>query len=299
MAKSSYNTTYSTIGKYTYFIWANDNSQNSNISSNYTFIIKDGIKPEIKDIVDFPDPQQMGGWVNISCRVTDNVEVGDVRINVSYPDGLKINVTMDDTGNKYYYNETYHIPGIYTYFIWANDSSGNNNKSSSHEFVVENTSHILHLLKGWNLITLPFENNYNVSSLYNAIEECSIILSWNASIQDFELYVPGSPYDFEIEDGYGYFIGMNNNSIFSLNGFPITNVSINLSIGWNCLGWFKENETNASSLYNAIDNCTIVLKWNASLQNFELYVPGAPDFLIKRGEGFMVAVTQQSIWYGG
>ncbi|HEC82555.1 MAG TPA: DNRLRE domain-containing protein, partial [Thermoplasmatales archaeon] len=47
------------------------------------------------------------------------------------------------------------------------------------------------LYKGWNLITLPVENEYNASSLFNNIGGCSIILSWNASIQDFIIYVPG------------------------------------------------------------------------------------------------------------
>ncbi|HEC75690.1 MAG TPA: PKD domain-containing protein, partial [Thermoplasmatales archaeon] len=154
------------------------------------------------------------------------------------------------------------------------------------------------LYKGWNLITLPCKNSYNASSLFNDIEGCSIILSWNASLQDFMLYAPGSPYDFAIEDGHGYFVGMNHDSIFSLVDSPIQSVNVTLYIGWNMLGWFKENETTASSLYNAIENCSIILSWNASLQNFELYVPGTPDFVIKQGDGFLVAVGEQSIWHG-
>ncbi|HEC75946.1 MAG TPA: M20/M25/M40 family metallo-hydrolase [Thermoplasmatales archaeon] len=154
------------------------------------------------------------------------------------------------------------------------------------------------LNEGWNLITLPVENNYTASSLFNDIEGCNIILSWNASVQDFIIYVPGSPYDFPIENGHSYFIGMNNNSIFSLTGVPITNVSINLFVGWNCLGWFRNNTVNASSIYNAISNCSIVLKWNNSKDDFNLYVPGADDFIIKRGDGFLIAVSEESIWHG-
>ncbi|HEC77005.1 MAG TPA: DUF2341 domain-containing protein [Thermoplasmatales archaeon] len=154
------------------------------------------------------------------------------------------------------------------------------------------------LNQGWDLITLPCENEYNASSLYNAMEGCSIILSWNASMQDFEVYVPGSPYDFAIEDGHGYFIGMKNDSIFSLVDTPIENVSIPLYIGWNILGWFKSTPTNASTLLNSIQGCNIVLRWSANIQDFELYVPGANDFVITRGDGFLVAVDEQSIWHG-
>lgn len=79
----------------------------------------------------------------------------------------------------------------------------------------------------------------------------------------------------------------------------LENVSIPLRIGWNMLGWFKENPTNASSLYNAIQSCNVVLGWNASIQDFNFYVPNTPyDFEIKQEDGFLVAVSEQSIWYG-
>ncbi|HEC82812.1 MAG TPA: hypothetical protein ENI53_02890 [Thermoplasmatales archaeon] len=124
-------------------------------------------------------------------------------------------------------------------------------------------------------------------------------MSWNATAQDFILYVPGRPYDFEIENGRGYLVGVTDNVIFSISGIDIVSVSVPLKIGWNMLGWFKQNETTASSLYNAIENCSIVLKWDAIQQDFILYVPGSPyNPKITRGDGFLVAVTEQSIWYG-
>ncbi|HEC77199.1 MAG TPA: PKD domain-containing protein, partial [Thermoplasmatales archaeon] len=174
-----------------------------------------------------------------------------------------------------------------------------NGHNNSVVFTINSSLFSFFLYRGWNLITLPCENNYNASSLYSTVGGCSIILSWNGSLQDFILYVPGSPYDFEIENGHSYFIGMRNDSIFSLVDASISFVSVPLCIGWNCLGWFKENETTASSLYNAIDNCTVVLKWDASIQDFDLYAPGIPDdFVISRGDGFLVAVSKQSIWHG-
>ena len=156
----------------------------------------------------------------------------------------------------------------------------------------------INLSAGWNLVTLPIENNYTASTLLNDIEGCSIILKWNASLQDFDLYAPGSPNDFEIEDGYGYLIAVDNDTNFSMSAMPVTTVAIYLYPGWNMLGWFKEEQTNASSLYENITSCSIVLKWNTSIHDFDLYVPGVPDFSIKRGDGFLVAVDGQSIWHG-
>ncbi|HEC82450.1 MAG TPA: hypothetical protein ENI53_01010 [Thermoplasmatales archaeon] len=65
------------------------------------------------------------------------------------------------------------------------------------------------------------------------------------------------------------------------------------------LGWFREEQTTADSLLNSIQGCNIILRWNASIADFDLYAPGVPNnFVIKRGDGFLVAVNEQSIWHG-
>ena len=159
---------------------------------------------------------------------------------------------------------------------------------------------------GWNLITIPVENNYTASTLYGDIPDCNIILGWNASLQDFDIYVPGSPYDFPIENGKGYFIGIaenvtTNNVTFNVTGLPIENVSIPLVTGWNMLGWYHEQPTTGRSIYENITGCTTVLTWNTSMYppSFDLYAPGVPyNPSINQGDGFLVAVTQPSIWHG-
>ncbi|HEC76484.1 MAG TPA: hypothetical protein ENI33_04410, partial [Thermoplasmatales archaeon] len=366
--------------------WSDDQSDNDVYQATY-MVVNDTTSPYIANVTANPSIQDVGGYVNITCDVIDNIAVNEVRINITYPDESKHNFSMNE---GYYFNQTYSMAGIYYYFVWANDVFNNSNFSSTYNFTITQQPSIDYIIltfetkneiydcnistnlsfnvyasafnntfgfiefvdanwsilnygtnatinatqgknilfssgwndglailtaeyngcndsvvftinsslfsfilyKGWNLITLPVENEYNASSLYQDINECSIILSWNASIQDFIIYVPGSPYDFAIEDGHGYFIGMKNDSIFSLAGIPIQTVNITLSIGWNMLGWFKQNETTADSLLNSIQGCNIVLRWNASIQDFELYVPGANDFVITRGDGFLIAVTE-------
>lgn len=148
-------------------------------------------------------------------------------------------------------------------------------------------------------MTIPCQNTFNASLLYMAIPYCQIILSWNASEQDFIVYLPGSPYDFAIEDGKSYFIALKFDTLFSIPDIPIENVSILLYRGWNMLGWFGEQAIHVSSLFENISYCIAILKWDNEKQNFMLYVPGSPyDFIIRRGEGFIVAVSEQSIWHG-
>ncbi|MEW6070299.1 MAG: PKD domain-containing protein, partial [Candidatus Thermoplasmatota archaeon] len=126
-----YNTTYSIAGGYSYYIWAVDTSGNGNISVVYQFTItiavEDITPPEITDIQANPSTQAQGGWVNITCEVTDNVAVNKVGINITSPGdfdykGLMLRVAGTDI---YYYNATYSVLGTYNYLIWANDTSGN------------------------------------------------------------------------------------------------------------------------------------------------------------------------------
>jgi len=159
--------------------------------------------------------------------------------------------------------------------------------------------------KGWNLITIPCKCNLTASSLGNLIPNCSIIIKWNATLQQFQSYLVGiSPpeYDFEIKQGIGYFVYVNNDTTFSIIGLPISNVSVPLHIGWNLIGWFKNETTTASLLGQNITNCSIISKWNASLQQYQSYLVGISppeyDFAIKQGMGIFIYTNEESIWHG-
>ncbi|HEC82848.1 MAG TPA: hypothetical protein ENI53_03070 [Thermoplasmatales archaeon] len=297
-----YNTTYSLPGNYVFNIWARDVNGNVNNSCcpSY-FYINDILPPEITSVNAMPSIQDFGGYVNITAEVTDNVGLNVVKVNISLPDGSCMNETMTNIAGTdiYYYNTTYTMGGTYTFYIYGEDLNGNHNISLPSTFEILGLQYTFYLLEGWNLITLPVENDYTASSLLADIPGCNIILRWNASVGDFDLYAPGVPNDFAIEDGHGYLVAVDNDTTFFIEGNIIESVSVPLSIGWNMLGWFRSMPTNASSLLNSIPGCTIVLKWNASVGDFDLYVPNSPNnFNVQQGDGFLVAVNQESIWHG-
>jgi hypothetical protein len=76
------------------------------------------------------------GWENITCNVTNPIGVHTVKINITYPDDTKYNITMTKQGDIYYYNTTFSIYGNYCYFIWANDTYDNKNTSSVYYFLM-------------------------------------------------------------------------------------------------------------------------------------------------------------------
>ena len=122
-----------------YIISANDTSNNWNNTGVKDITISDNDKPEISNVEAYPNPQETGGYVNISCDVTDNVAVSVVKVNITYPNGSKINESM--LGGSYY-NATYTQLGTFYYFIWANDTSGNGNISAVYNFYIHDSTFV-------------------------------------------------------------------------------------------------------------------------------------------------------------
>ena len=193
-----------------------------------------------------------------------------------------------------------YAPAYYEFYSKAIDHLNNTEGYDDIEAIayVPIKTFTFELGEGWDFVTIPCENEYNASMLYSSIPGCNIILKWNNSKDDFDVYVPGSPCDFNIEDGIGYFVAISYNTFFAIEDVSIASVNITLLVGWNSLGWFKEEQTNASDIYNSIAGCNIVLRWNNSKNDFDVYVPNAPDFVIEQGNGFFVSVSQQSQWHG-
>ena len=137
-----YNSTYTLVGTYYYFIWANDTSDNGNKSDTYSFEIQDTTPPDISSIQAFPSHQEAGGKVKVLAMVTDNVAVANVFLNITYPDSSTENFSIfqNKTGNTYYSERTYDQLGTYTFFIFAIDSSNNKRTSSSYTFEIEDNT---------------------------------------------------------------------------------------------------------------------------------------------------------------
>ncbi|MEW6070689.1 MAG: NosD domain-containing protein, partial [Candidatus Thermoplasmatota archaeon] len=102
-------------------------------------ITLDTTPPEITDIQAIPRTQTEGGWVNISCKVVDNIGVAEVRLNIAGPTPFTpVNITMTKVAGMdiYYFNMSYSVLGNYSFYIWANDTPSNQNKSAVYYFEI-------------------------------------------------------------------------------------------------------------------------------------------------------------------
>ena len=129
-----YNSTYSVIGTYHYFIWANDTSSNSNVSGLYEFTIaNDTFPPQFLNIsislsVIPEDTDGIPLWgekTNISANITDENEIISVKINL--------------TSLGYGIFSMNHINGSNIWYIETNASIG----SAIHN----GSSYVMHMLE--------------------------------------------------------------------------------------------------------------------------------------------------------
>jgi hypothetical protein len=173
----SHTANYNDLGTYQYVIWANDINGNWNNEGPNTFTINDADGPFFDNILDIPDPQENGGNVNISVDVTDDFAVDSVYVNITYPGGTSVNVSMDIGSNdNWFLNTTLDDIGIYSYTIYANDVNNNWNSTSSGTITIQDTDGpILD-----NLIHTPdpAENGDDVNVTVDVIDDVDVGEVW-------------------------------------------------------------------------------------------------------------------------
>jgi len=131
-------------GIITYFIWANDTSGNENMTQMYIISVTGDTEPP--EILHTPvTSAETGQTITISAKVTDNVAVDKVRINYTDTAGVSHNESMTLTGGLHEYDIPAQIlPGTITYFIWANDTSDNENATQTYIIqVAQTTCHVI------------------------------------------------------------------------------------------------------------------------------------------------------------
>ena len=96
--------------------------------------------PEILDARAEPDPQDVGGYVNISAAVVDDKGLDYVVCLILDPDMKELeNLTMEynSSADRFYRERSYGEVGTYQYTIWAYDSWGNANWTTGTFEIVE------------------------------------------------------------------------------------------------------------------------------------------------------------------
>ena len=285
-----------------------DQQVSNNKAVGIVEVFQDVSAPVVSGVHASPDVQVSGECVNVSCVVTDETVVDSVFVAVSGPVGFSpVNVSMvSGGGDVFYYEDVYVVEGNYSFFVWAEDTSGNSVTTGSFSFCIVNDSYesvSLSLSVGWNLMTVPVEKEWYASDLASEVVGCTSVSKWNASLQTYDTFIVGGPpsFDFPIVEGHGYFVDVDESSMVTMVGLPIEDVNVSLDVGWNLIGWYHDFNTTASSLAGNISGCTSVSKWNATMQTYDTFIVGGPpsfDFTVSCGMGLFVEVNETSYWNG-
>ena len=217
------------LGNLVYKVQVNDTSSNYVRGGQQSKSVTDNDNPQITDVSATPSTQDVNGYVNITAVVTDNIAIGEIFLNITYPDSSiqNFSITANKTGNTYYCNKTYTTLGIYTYFIWVDDSSDNSVISTTNTFVIgEQTSPQISNIAittsspldtnssfGWINITCDVTDNIAVDevslNITNPDGSCNNV-SMNAGAEDSYYY--NSSTAFSTYGNYSYVIWANDTS---------------------------------------------------------------------------------------
>jgi len=132
-----YNSTYSDMGDYTFFISASD-TNNTAISNIYHFSIVDIQLPEILD--NTPETAYKNETFTFNATVTDNIQVSGVWVEYWYETENHTNISMNNIDEDSW-NKTITIPSnfdILHYIIHAKDTSNNWNHTEIKSIILEN-----------------------------------------------------------------------------------------------------------------------------------------------------------------
>jgi len=217
------------LGNLVYTVQVNDTSSNYVRGGQQSKSVTDNDNPQITDVSATPSTQDVNGYVNITAVITDNIAIGEIFLNITYPDSSiqNFSITANKTGNTYYCNKTYTTLGIYTYFIWVDDSSDNSVISTTNTFVIgEQTSPQISNISittsspldtnssfGWINITCDVTDNIAVDevslNITNPDGSCNNV-SMNAGAEDSYYY--NSSTAFSTYGNYSYVIWANDTS---------------------------------------------------------------------------------------
>jgi hypothetical protein len=134
-----YRRLFTELGTYNFTIWTVDVYNNWNFSKG-SILIDDWTRPELNNIGISPTPQEIHDAVNVTVFATDNHQLDEVLIDITYPGGLPhVNTSMSfyTPALQHFYKDFYHKLGTYNFTIWASDFSGNWNSSSGSFLIVD------------------------------------------------------------------------------------------------------------------------------------------------------------------
>lgn len=154
---------------------------------------------------------------------------------------------------------------------------------------------------GWNLVSwTTYNSSFHASDLVNnASLGIDMVSVYNASMYVYTSYFNGAAAwkNMSLLPGNGYFIYGNKPATMYYSGDAYPPGSLNVTYGWNVLGWTGTNNVMASDVLGRV-SASMVSIYNSTTQSFQTYYVGASpakNFVLKPGSGFFLLSTSPTI----
>jgi len=245
--------------------------------------------------IEYYGPTQEG--YTLTIIIDGNGTVTKNPDQLTYPPGTPVELTAIPDPN---WNFAYWIEDGYTFYDNPLTINMTENRTIIAYFYLYE-EYAINFYEGWNLITVPVENDFTAETLGQSIDGCSVVTFFDSSTQTFTTHVVDTPHDdFPILDGVGYFVYVTTDSIFNVIGLDIETVNVPLSSGWNLIGWYHNYSTTAESVGENISGTSVVTMFYSETQTFITHVVDVPhdDFQVTAGMGLFIYTSEASIWHG-
>jgi hypothetical protein len=217
------------VNNLNYKFYAVDSFGNSVTTPLSFATVFDNDPPIINSVSASPLAQNIGEYVNISAEITDNIFVNNVGLIIVYPDSYSENFSIvgNKSGNFYFSNKTYALPGFYFYYFCAIDTNNNYIISDENNFIITdiNTPVIsnINIKKsnpldtdssfGWVNISCSVTDNIGVVSvLLNILKPDNSLINISMTHIEGDKYYFNSSTSFCIFGNYTYFIWANDST---------------------------------------------------------------------------------------
>jgi hypothetical protein len=208
-----------------------------------------------------------------------------------------LNNTLMQEGTNTQYSHSWQQTGNYTLTVEATDGIDTANASWSIEVI--NYTFTYNITQGYNLISLPLETNYTAAEIANLSGAKYIITRTANTYQTYIKNFSSAEDNFNITPDKGYILYMVQNTSFNITGKIPSQRSVQLTPGWNLIGWTSLNTTNATEAFiNPLGDSVRYVVKRTSTGSYQGYIKGfsgaEDDFTVEPGEAYYVYVTDNT-----
>jgi len=188
------------IGTYNITFFGNDTLNNLNSSETSNFTVNDVVNPSVGTLVPAVNSvYNVTNVIEINATVTDDVNLSRAYVNITYPNGTNDNIELTLDGSNVF-NTTFTAPaliGLYNLTFYANDSSGNENRSEVSNFTINDIVNpsvgtLVPAVNSLFNVSAVVEINATITDDVNVSQVFANVTLPNGTIEEYELTLDGS-----------------------------------------------------------------------------------------------------------